>query len=67
MTAIKKITIHIPVELLERAQEATGQGITETIRRGLQIVATKNAYAGLRQWRGKIQLDPNYKKTRGED
>ena len=56
----KKITVHIPEDLLERAQKSTGQGITETIRRGLQLVAASESYDSLRKLRGKVKfsLDP---------
>ena len=52
----RKITVEVPEELLEKAQRATGAGITQTIRAGLQIVAASQAYARLRQLRGKIRF-----------
>jgi hypothetical protein len=52
----RKITVEVPPELLERAQRATGTGITQTIRTGLQLVAASQAYARLRQMRGKVRL-----------
>jgi hypothetical protein len=54
--ALKKVTIELPEELLEKAQEATGSGITQTIRTGLQLVAASQAYADLRQARGKFRF-----------
>jgi hypothetical protein len=54
--AIKKVTIELPEELLEKAQEATGSGITQTIRTGLQLVAASQAYAQLRSTRGKFRF-----------
>jgi hypothetical protein len=52
----RKITIQVPDELLEKAQRATGAGITQTIRKGLQIVAASGAYARALQLRGKYHL-----------
>jgi hypothetical protein len=52
----KKVTIELPEELLEKAQEATGTGITQTIRMGLQLVAASQAYDNLRQARGKVRF-----------
>lgn len=52
----RKITVEVPEELLEKAQRATGAGITETVRRGLQIVAASDAYANLRKLRGKVKF-----------
>ena len=52
----RKITVEVPVELLERAQRAGGTGITQTVRTGLQLVAASQAYARLRQLRGKVRF-----------
>ncbi|HUC43601.1 MAG TPA: hypothetical protein VMR65_06165 [Candidatus Sulfotelmatobacter sp.] len=56
MKAPRKITVHIPGELLAQAQKSTGQGITETVRRGLQLVAAGEAYRQLRALRGKMRV-----------
>lgn len=56
MAPTQKVTIEVPVELLRRAQRSTGQGITATIRRGLELVATRTAYEELRRLRGKVRL-----------
>jgi hypothetical protein len=52
----RKITLEVPPDLLEKAQRATGAGITQTIRTGLQLVAASQAYASLRQQRGKVRF-----------
>jgi hypothetical protein len=51
-----KITVGISAELLAKAQRASGAGITETVRTGLQLVAASEAYARLRLLRGKVGL-----------
>lgn len=56
MAISRKITVEVPVELLEKAQQASGSGITQTIRTGLQLVAASQAYARLRQLRGKVRF-----------
>jgi len=56
MQAARKITIELPAELLEQAQQATGSGITQTVRTGLQLVAASQTYARLRDLRGKVQF-----------
>ena len=56
MSAARKITVEITAELLEKAQEASGTGITQTVRAGLQLVAASQAYARLRQMRGKVRF-----------
>jgi hypothetical protein len=52
----RKITIEVPPDLLERAQKASGAGVTQTVRTGLQLVAASETYARLRQLRGKVRF-----------
>jgi hypothetical protein len=54
--AVRKVTIHIDGGLLKRAQRCTGEGVTATIRRGLELVAAGEAYDRLRALRGKVAL-----------
>jgi hypothetical protein len=53
----RKITVEVPAALLEKAQQASGKGITQTIRTGLELVAASQAYARMRQFRGKIRFN----------
>lgn len=57
MNKIKKITAHVPAEVLRRARLATGKGITETVRQGLDLLAAAKAAQELRRLRGKVCLD----------
>jgi len=52
----RKITIEVSKELLNRAQGATANGITETVRGGLQIVAALEDYAQARKLRRKYHF-----------
>jgi len=56
MGTTRKITVEVPAELLETAQKASGAGITQTVRTGLQLVAASHTYARLRQLRGKVRF-----------
>ncbi|HET6143612.1 MAG TPA: hypothetical protein VFE02_08880 [Candidatus Acidoferrales bacterium] len=56
MPKARKITIEVPPELLDKAQRASGTGITQTIRTGLQLVAASQTYAQLRELRGKVHF-----------
>jgi hypothetical protein len=56
METARKITVEVPPELLERAQRASGSGITQTVRTGLQLVAASEAYSRLRKLRGKVRF-----------
>ena len=57
MNETQKITAHVPAQLLRRAQAATGKGITETVRLGLDLLASAKAAEELRRLRGKVRLD----------
>jgi hypothetical protein len=39
MEIARKITVEVPRDLLEKAQQSTGTSITQTVRTGLQLVA----------------------------
>jgi hypothetical protein len=56
MNTARKITVEVPEKLLERAQQASGEGITQTVRTGLQLVAASRTYARLRELRGKVKF-----------
>jgi hypothetical protein len=56
METVRKITVEVPEDLLERAQQASGAGITQTVRTGLQLVAASRAYARLCELRGKVRF-----------
>jgi hypothetical protein len=51
-----KVTVELPADLLERARASTGEGITGTIRRGLELVAATSAQEQLRALRGKVKF-----------
>jgi hypothetical protein len=56
MATARKITVEVPVDLLEKAQRASGAGVTQTVRAGLQLVAASRTYARLRRLRGKVRF-----------
>ncbi|MGA8273841.1 MAG: hypothetical protein WB919_19920 [Candidatus Sulfotelmatobacter sp.] len=56
MEPARKITVEIPGALLAKAQQASGTGITQTVRTGLELLAASQAYRDLRQFRGKVRF-----------
>ncbi len=56
MHACRKVTVELPEELLRRAQESTGEGVTATIRHGLELVAARRAADELRRLRGTVRF-----------
>ena len=62
--ATKKVTVHLPQDLLERALQSTGKGVTETVRDGLRLVAASDAYRTLGRMRGKVKFSVALKRLR---
>jgi hypothetical protein len=62
----RKITVDIPEELLEKAQQATGAGITQTVRTGLQLVAASQAYDRLLQLEGKVRFSLTWEELKDD-
>ena len=56
MARRKKITVQVPEDLLRRAQKQTHDGVTGTVRKGLELLAASDVYDRLRQLRGKAHL-----------
>jgi hypothetical protein len=52
----RRITANLPDALLRDAMEVTGEGITETLVRGLELVRRKRAYEKAMALKGKIRL-----------
>ena len=66
MDTARKITVEVPQELLEKAQRASGVGITQTVRTGLQLVAASRTYARLRRLRGKVRFSRTVAELRAD-
>jgi len=57
-----------PKVAMKKAQQASGAGITQTIRAGLELVAASRAYARLRRLRrlrAKVRFGPHSGPTQG--
>ena len=67
MKAERKITVHVPEELLDRAREQTGQGITETVRQGLRLVAAaETRYRSPAYYEDALVIETTLEKIRGK-
>lgn len=64
MKAEKKITVMLPEDLLARALKASGEGITPTLRKGLELVAAKDTYKRLLKLKGKFDLKIDLNESR---
>ncbi len=64
--ATRKITVEVPRELLQRAQRASGQSITATVRKGLEQVAASDVYERLRALRGTVKFAHTWQELKGK-
>jgi hypothetical protein len=60
----RKITVLVQSDLLVRAQKAAHAGISETIRKGLELLAASDVYDGLLKMRGKVKFSINLNELR---
>jgi len=62
--AEQKITVHVNKELLRRARKASKAGVSDTVRKGLELLAARDAYDQLLKMEGKLKLSINLDKLR---
>jgi hypothetical protein len=63
---MRKVTVMLPRELVERAKRVSGLGITPAIRTGLEAIAATEAYETLRKFRGKVKFSISLKELRAD-
>ncbi len=61
--ALRKITVEVPEDVLERAT-AAGEGVTEVVRRALELRANQHAWRRLERWSGKVTWSRSLKELR---
>jgi hypothetical protein len=62
--SVRKVTVHVDRDLLRRAQKRTGEGVTATIRHGLELVAASEVYERLHALRGKVRFSVDQRALR---
>jgi hypothetical protein len=66
MGRTRKITVEVPEQLLKRAQKQSGEGVTGTVRQGLELLAAGEAYDRLASLRGKVQFSIDLETMRND-
>jgi len=64
---MRKLTVIVPEDLLQKAIRATKTGATPTVRMGLKLLAARDASARLRRLRGKVKLGTPWQHIRGDE
>jgi hypothetical protein len=59
-----KITVQVPEDLLKRARQSSGRGITETVRQGLRLVAAGDTFRQVAKLRGAVKFSVDLSKLR---
>jgi hypothetical protein len=60
----RKITVNVPVRVLENAVKITGKGVTPTVIEGLEELDRRAKRSALRALRGKIRFEQDLEDTR---
>lgn len=60
----RKITVNVPVHVLENAVKVTGHGVTRTVIEGLEELDRRAKRSALRALRGKVRLELDLESTR---
>ena len=61
---LKKVTVNLPVQILQNATRLTGKGITPTIVEGLQEIERRAKRSALRALKGKVRVELDLEGTR---
>jgi hypothetical protein len=64
MAGLRRITANLPDDLLEEAMQASGKGVTETLKEGLRLVKRTRAHGKALRLKGKIRLDVDLEGSR---
>lgn len=64
MSEMRKITVDVPEDLLERVQEFTGAGVTETVRTALKQLDSQRAQREMLKLRGKIKFSMTWQEMK---
>ena len=64
---LRKVTLLLPEDLLRRARRVSGDGITPTVRKSLELFAARDVYDRLLALRGKVKFGMTWQELRGEE
>jgi hypothetical protein len=60
----RKIAVVVSSDLLDKAQNVAHAGVTETVRKGLELLAANEVYDRLLKMRGKAKFSVNLSELR---
>ncbi len=67
MTAMRTITVNLPMDLLDSVVDLSGKGVTEALREALSEYRTRLVAKQLAEPRGEADGGPTWPELRGDD
>jgi hypothetical protein len=64
MSELRKITVQVPEDVLEKAQAYTGEGVTQTVTAALKRLASIQAQQELLKLRGKVKFSMTWQEMK---
>jgi hypothetical protein len=64
MGELRKITVQVPEDVLEKAQAYTGEGVTQTVTAALKRLASIQAQQELLKLRGKVKFSMTWQEMK---
>jgi hypothetical protein len=64
MAKLRKVTVNLPEEALDRAMRITGKGLTPTLIEALEELERRQKRSALRALRGKVKFELDLDRTR---
>lgn len=64
---VRKVTMNLPVQVIEQAMQATGASLTETTRLALEELARRKAVQDLLDLQGKIKFSMSWQELKALD
>lgn len=64
---MKKVTMILPEDLLQKAMRVSKSGMTPTVREALKLLAARDVYTRLLKMRGKGGFSMTWQELRGEE
>jgi hypothetical protein len=62
--SVRKVTVNLPADSLERAMRITGKGLTQTLIDALHEIERRSKRSALRALRGKVKFELALEDTR---
>jgi hypothetical protein len=62
--SVRKITVNVPSDVLDKATRATGKGVTATVIEGLEELRKREMRSTLRRLQGRVAFSLDLEKTR---